>query len=203
MKPFSRLAASATIVAAAFVCIAAMTAAEERGTKRDSDVCKQKMDAISAFGSSTSKQARRTVITERELNAYFVFEAQTGLPPGVIDPSVSLVGDGRVSARATVDLDAVSKAKPRGALDPMAYLTGKVPVTAAGVLRAVNGQAKLDLESATVGGIPVPKILLQEIVSYYSRSSDRPGGIGLDEGFALPSRIREIQVQPRQAIIIQ
>jgi hypothetical protein len=195
----------ATLVAVVvLVCGSMFIAAEERGTKRDADQFKQKMDAISAFGVGRSKQSLRTTVTEKELNAYFVFDAQTALPAGVIDPSVSLVGDGRVAARATVDLDAVGKAKgPRGALDPLAYLTGKLPITVAGVLRTTNGIARLDVESATVGGVPIPKILLQEIVSYYSRSSEKPSGVGLDEGFPLPSRIREIQVQPRQAIIIQ
>ena len=85
----------------------------------------------------------------------------------------------------------------------MSYLGGKLPVTATGVLQTGNGVARLNLESATVGGVPVPKILLQEIISYYSRTPARPGGVGLDEAFALPSRIREIQVQPGQVIIIQ
>jgi hypothetical protein len=51
--------------------------------------------------------------------------------------------------------------------------------------------------------VPVPKLLLQEIVSYYSRTRDKPAGIGLDDPFALPARIREIQVERGQAIIVQ
>jgi hypothetical protein len=76
-------------------------------------------------------------------------------------------------------------------------------VTATGVLKTSNGIGRFQLESAAVGGIPVPKILLQEIVSYYSRTPDKPSGIGLDDPFALPARIREIQVERGQAIIVQ
>src|SRR5439155_19139739 len=35
--------------------------------------------------------------------------------------------------------------------------------------------------SASVGGVPVPKLLLQEIVSYYSRTAQNPAGINLDD----------------------
>jgi hypothetical protein len=117
---------------------------------------------------------------------------------------VTIVGDGRVSARAVVDLDAVRRAKSSSSLlDPTSYLTGRLPVTASGVLRASNGVGRLTLESSSVGGVPVPKLLLQEIVSYYSKTAEKPSGIGLDDPFALPARIREIQVERGQAIIVQ
>ena len=76
-------------------------------------------------------------------------------------------------------------------------------MTAVGTLKTANGVGRIELESSSVGSIPIPKILLQEIVSYYSRSAAKPGGIGLDDPFPLPSRIREIQVERGQAIIVQ
>ena len=54
-----------------------------------------------------------------------------------------------------------------------------------------------------MGGVPIPKLFLQEIVSYYSRSAEKPAGISLDDPFPLPARIREIQVERGQAIIVQ
>lgn len=194
-----------TIVVTAVACAVSILLAEPPGTRRDAESFKQKADAITTFGESASKQSRRTTVTERELNAYLTFEAQAELPPGVLDPSVTILGTGRIAGRAVVDLDAIrmNDKTPKSALDPMAYLTGKLPVTATGVLQAANGVGRLQLDSATVAGIPVPKMLLQEIVSYYSRTPDKPGGVSLDEAFPLPSRIREIQVQRGQAIIIQ
>jgi hypothetical protein len=85
----------------------------------------------------------------------------------------------------------------------MSYLTGRLPVTATGTLKTANGTGQFVLETAAVAGVPVPKLVLQEIVTYYSRSAANPAGIGLDDAFALPSRIREIQVQRGQAIIVQ
>jgi hypothetical protein len=70
-------------------------------------------------------------------------------------------------------------------------------------LTTANGIGHFDLESSSVGSVPIPKILLQEIVSYYSRSAEKPGGISLDDPFPLPARIREIQVERGQAIIVQ
>lgn len=179
-------------------------AADVRGSKRDAELLKQKVATIAAFAERPSKQSRRTTITEPEINAYLTYDAAQQLPVGVVDPSISIVGPGRVSARAVVDLDVVRKARPStGMLDPRAFLIGRLPVTATGVLRATGGMGRFDLESATVGGIPVPKVLLQEILSYYSRTPDNPAGVSLDDSFALPARIREIQVQQGQAIIVQ
>jgi hypothetical protein len=122
----------------------------------------------------------------------------------VVDPYITILGDGHVAGRATVDLDAVRKQKnPTSLLDPMNYLMGRLQVTASGVLRTTNGVGRFELQSTSVGGVPVPKLLLQEIVSYYSRTAQNPAGINIDDPFALPARIREIQVDRGQAIIVQ
>src|SRR5438477_98863 len=104
------------------------------------------------------------------------------LATGVVDPYVAILGSGRVSGRAVVDLDAVRKQKgPTSLLDPMNYLMGKLPVTATGVLKTSDGVGRFELESAAISRVPVPKILLQEIVSYYSRTPENPAGISLDD----------------------
>jgi hypothetical protein len=182
----------------------AVAAADVRASKRDADLLRQKVATINAHGDRPAKQGRRTTITENEVNSYLVYDAREQLPAGVVEPSLTIVGTGRLAGRAVVDLDAVRKAKASASiLDPTNYLTGRLPVTATGVLTTNNGIGRFQLESATVGGVPVPKILLQEIVSYYSRTPDNPSGIGLDDPFALPARIREIQVERGQAIIVQ
>jgi hypothetical protein len=156
------------LIAAAVVLSTAAPRADVR-TKRDAELLRQKVAAINAFGERRAKQSLRTTITENEVNSYLVFDAHEQLPAGVVDPSVSILGTGRVSGRAVVDLDAVRKAKATPSLlDPTNYLTGRLPVTATGVFSANNGVGRFQLESATVGGVPVPKLLLQEIVSYYS-----------------------------------
>jgi len=188
----------------AIVCLGASADADVRASRRDATSLKQKIAAITAVGEKPSAQLRRTTVTEGEVNSYIAYEARDQVPTGVVDPYITILGDGRVAGRATVDLDAVRKQKnPTSLLDPMNYLMGRLQVTASGVLRTTNGVGRFELQSTSVGGVPVPKLILQEIVSYYSRTAQNPAGINIDDPFALPARIREIQVDRGQAIIVQ
>jgi hypothetical protein len=198
-----RFAALMTVCAVATLGASAF-GADARAQKREADLLRQKVDGINKHAERPTKQGRRTTVTESEVNAYLAIDARPQLPTGVVDPSVTIVGTGRLSGRAVVDLDAVRTAKnPTSLLDPVNYLSGKVPVTATGVLTTKNGVGRFVLESAAIGRVPVPKLILQEIVSYYSRSAQKPTGIGLDDPFELPAKIREIQVLRGQAIIVQ
>jgi hypothetical protein len=172
--------------------------------RRDADLLKQKVATITQRGAAPTPQPLRTTVTETEVNAYLVYETADELPTGVTDPSVSIPGTDRVTARAVVDLDAVRRqSKPTSLFDPTRYLRGRLPVRATGVLRAGNGVAQFELESADIAGVPIPKLLLQEIVSHYSRSAEHPSGLNLDDPVALPARIREIHVERGQAVIVQ
>jgi hypothetical protein len=183
---------------------AAGLTADNPVSKRDAEQLKQKVATITTLGASPVIKARRTTVTENELNAYLAYDAHQDLPPGVVEPSITILGTGRVSGRAVVDLDSVRKSRSATSmLDPMSYLSGRLPITATGTLTTSNGVGQFQLESAAVSGVPVPKMILQEIVTYYSRTPLNPGGIGLDDPFALPARIREIQVERGQAIIVQ
>jgi hypothetical protein len=185
--------------------IAAATASGDSvPSRRDADVLRQKVLSIAGFGAAPTRTPHRTTLTENELNAYLALDAHSDLPTGVVEPSLSIVGPGRLSGRAVVDLDAVRREQPpKGLLDPRRLLVGRLPVTASGVLQTANGIARFSLESAAVGGLPLPKAVLQEILSYYTRSPELPDGLNMDGPFALPSNIREIQVDRGQAIVIQ
>ncbi len=182
----------------------ALLSAEGAASKRESEQLKQKVALINAHAEKPTRQSRRTIVTEGEVNSYLRYDAGDQIPVGVADPYITILGAGRLSGRAVIDLDAVRKAKQATSFwDPMSYLTGRLPVTAIGTLKTANGTGQFLLESAAIAGVPIPKLVLQEIVSYYSRSPGKPSGIGLDDAFALPSRIREIQVERGQAIIVQ
>jgi hypothetical protein len=190
---------------------------ESRFTKADSDAFVRKMLMIERLGATPARPAtvrpgarsgaapaaRMTPITERELNAYFRYDMRDQLPAGVNEPTVTILGDGRVSATAIVDLDAVRSGQDSGWLSPMRLLSGRLPVTASGVLETQHGTARFTLDSADVSGVPVPKGLLQQVVSYYSRTTENPQGVNLDDAFELPAGIQEIRVQPGQAIVVQ
>src|SRR3954470_6544365 len=177
--------------------------ADGKANKRDAAMLKQKVATINERADKPSKTARKITVTDTEVNSYLVYEAKDQIPVGVVEPTITAVGPGRLSGRAIVDLDAVRKQKaPTSLLDPMNYLMGRLAVTAVGTLKTANGVGHFELESSSVGSVPIPKILLQEIISYYSRSPQKPGGIGLDDPFELPAKIREIQVDRGQAIIV-
>jgi hypothetical protein len=165
---------------------------------------KQKVATINRLGEKPLKVRQRTTVTENELNAYLALEALEDLPKGVVNPTVSILAGGRLSGRAVVDLDAVRReSPPKSLLDPKNLLIGRLPIAATGVLTTSNGVGRFALESASVGGLPIPKVLLQEIVSHYSRTAEKPEGLNLDDPFTLPVRIREIQVSRGQAIVVQ
>ena len=143
------------------------------------------------------------VLYEREVNGYLRFQAASSLPVGVADPYLSLAADGRVSAQASVDLNAVGSSQPRGALDLLRYLGGVVPVTASGTLKTQGGQGLLEVEAVTVGGIPVPVSVLHELVRHYSRSDTEPDGVDLSTPFVLPYLIAEVRVTSGQAVVVR
>lgn len=186
---------------------AAVVAADVRPTQREADSLSRKLMAMLQHADTPAAGQRLTPITESEVNSFLRLSVADRLPTGVGEPEVTLLGEGRLSARAVVDLDVVRKAAAArsegGWLDPRQFLAGRLPVTVQGVLRAENGKARFEVDRTDISGIPVPKLLLQEIVTYYSRSAEFPSGVDLDAPFELPARIREIHVDAHQAVVVQ
>jgi hypothetical protein len=191
------------VTAVAILAGALGTAAQVQLTRQDAETLQRKILTINDNAQRTATAARTTTITERELNSYLRYQAAGEIPVGVMEPYVWILGDGRVRGRAIVDLDAVRTHKRRGWLDPAGYLTGRMPLEATGVLRTRDGIGRFELETAELGGVTVPKAVLQEIVSYYSRTPEQPAGVTLDDPFELPAGIRDVKVAKGQAIVVQ
>ena len=191
------------------MALAAWSASAYYGlTKQDADRFTAKLNRIVEMGNvttgkSSAASTRTTQITDNELNAYFRYNAGGQIPVGIVEPTINALGEGRLGGRAIVDLDAVRKQKQRGWLDPLGYLSGRLPVTASGTLTTTAGIGKFTLESAEISGVTIPKTLLQELLSYYSRTKDNPAGISMDDPFELPARIREIRVGRAEATVVQ
>jgi len=185
---------------ACFALLAFFVSAEAVNTSRpQSDSFAKKLAIIKQHAADSPKSSRRTTVTEGELNSWFVYRAPALLPVGVKEPSVTVVGNGKLVGVVTVDLDDVGKSKS-GAWN---VLGGKVPISLSGVLRTKDGKGQFDLQSASLSGVPLPKFLLHEIVAHYTRSEDHPNGIRLDDPFDLPASIKQIDVGQGQAVIIQ
>jgi hypothetical protein len=182
--------------------------AQGRLSKQDAERFQSKLTRIVAFGNTAGRSARavqpQTIpVTDAEVNSYLRYMAADQIPVGIVEPVLNALGEGRVAGKAIVDLDAVRKQKQRGWLDPIGYLTGRLPVTAAGRLITKDGKGQFLLESADISGVTVPKAVLQELVSYYSRTPENPAGIDMDAPFELPARIREIRVGTGASTIVQ
>ena len=195
------------LAVAVLVSVAPLLADAPRLSKQDADRFQAKLTKIVEFGNAkpTAKTAapRSIAVTDAEVNSYLRFKANDQIPVGIVEPELSAIGDGRVSGRAIVDLDAVRKQKQRGWLDPLAYLGGQLPVTAAGRLTTKEGKGQFLLESAEIKGVQIPKTVLQELLTYYSRTPDNPSGINMDAPFELPARIREIRVGSGTSTVVQ
>lgn len=190
---------------AGFVGAAVQLGAQARLTVQDADRFQSKLAQIVEFGGTPprAKTARSTPVTDAEVNSYLKYRAADQIPVGIVNPILTAVGNGRVSGRAIVDLDAVRTQKKRAWSDPMGYLTGKLPVTAVGTLATEKGVGRFQLESAAISGVTIPKAVLQELLSYYSRTPEKPSGINMDDPFELPARIREIRVRQGTTLVIQ
>ena len=197
---------SVLLLAGALLSLAPL-AAQGRLSKQDAERFQSKLTQIVEFGNAAPGAAatkpRAIPVTDAEVNSYLRYMAADQIPVGIVEPLLNALGEGRVSGRAVVDLDAVRKQKQRGWLDPVGYLSGRLPVTAAGRLITKDGKGQFQLESAEISGVTVPKAVLQELVSYYSRTPENPAGIDMDAPFELPARIREIRVGSGSSTVVQ
>jgi hypothetical protein len=195
------LAATLVVAAGLSVCASSQALAE-----REAESMRLKLDAIMVRAAEDPPPGQVPLVTdvsERELNAYLRYVAGPDLPVGVVDPTVGIADKGRLSIKANIDLDAVRKSKSRGSLDPMSYVSGVVEVVLAGTLEASRGRGRFALQSATLAGVTVPESLVQELVTYLTRTADNPEGISLGRPFDLPAGIQQIRTRTGQATIVQ
>jgi hypothetical protein len=185
------------------VAVASLHAATQ--SRQAADALSKKISAITQRAASPrARQPVSVTLTEDELNSWFVYRSARYLPAGVSKPSVTLLGAGAMKGVATLDLEAVAKRRSSGgALAPLSYLGGKVPVTVTGTLHTQAGTGRFDVQSTEIAGIPVPRFLLQELLSIYGASPEQPEGVRMDESFALPANIQRIDVGLGQMVVVQ
>jgi hypothetical protein len=192
------------VLALALTAAAATLHAAATATRQQADSLARKITQITQRGTQgPGAAARRTEVSEGEVNSWFVFRGRPYLPDGVTNPNVTMLGEGTMRGVATVDLEALGKRKSRGgALDVWSYLGGKVPVAVTGTLRTRDGRGQFEMKSAEMAGVPVPKALVQQLLSMYTPSSDdKP--LSLDASFELPAKIRSIDVGQGQLVVVQ
>jgi hypothetical protein len=164
----------------------------------------EKLRRVVENGSKSPVPPQTTVFSEEEVNQLLRVEMKEFIPPGIADPYLRLVGNNALLGRATVDLDEYKRRRQqRGGLDPLQLLSGRLPVTARGLLHTRDGRGQIMLQAADVNGIPLPPALVREIIAVLTRREGQPNGYDIEQPFVLPANIRAIDVESGKAAVIQ
>jgi hypothetical protein len=186
------------------VGVCAASPAPAQLSRQEGGRLQEKFDAIAKNGASNPPKSTKTIITESEANSYLAFNLQDKIPKGLSNPQIHMLENGQLTGRVLVDIDEFKRNRQsNGVMDPLNYLSGQVPVTARGTLRTSAGKGQFQLASAELMGFPLPKAFLQELVSFFSRTRDRPGGFDIDAPFNLPANIREAIINRGQTALVQ
>lgn len=173
-------------------------------TKQLSDAFAKKIVLVQKMAGEKASKDRPTRFTQDETNSYLKYGAGDLLPTGLTQPEITMLGQGRVSGKAIVDLDVVRRQQSSGGwFDPTSYLTGKLEVTASGRIVTWDGKGKFELASAEVSGVPIPKSFLAQMVNFFTRTADNPKGSSIDDIFELPTKIRTIDVEQGRFVLHQ
>jgi hypothetical protein len=189
---------------AALVAFGVLVSAADVLTPQLADAFAKKIVLVQNQAEQKSAKDRPTTFTQAETNSYLKYQAGELLPTGLTQPELTMLGQGKVSGKAIVDLDIVRQKQSSGGwFVPTSYLTGKLPVTASGRIVTWDGKGKFELTSAEVSGVPIPKSFLNQMVNFFTRTADNPKGSSLDDTFELPSNIRRIDVEQARFITHQ
>jgi hypothetical protein len=173
-------------------------------TPQLADAFEKKIVLVQKMAGEKSSKPRPTSFTQAETNSYLKYKAGDLLPVGLTQPELTMIGAGKVSGKAIVDLDIVRQKQSSGGwFDPTSYLTGKLPVTASGRVVTSDGKGKFLLDTAEVSGVPIPKSFLAQMVNFFTRTADNPKGSSIDDTFVLPAEIRRIDVEANRFTVHQ
>lgn len=174
--------------------------AQPRPDPAAADSMSQKLDAMRERYLSRVRVEKDFRLSESEVNAYLAYRLVEQIPKGVEGLWVRFSADA-VNAGGRVDLAAL---RDRMARSPLAMLlTGMVPIEVKAKGNAQNGVGKLELENVLLGGIEVPRSLLQQLLTQYSKSATHPDGVRLEDPFELPYGIRSARFVPGEIILRQ
>jgi hypothetical protein len=190
----------------ALVCVflAGILMAADVLTPQLGDAFARKVVIVQEHANRGVKTPRSTAFTQAETNSYLKYNAKDLLPTGMTQPEITLIGQGRLSGKAIIDLDVVrQKSSSGGWFDPTSYLTGKLPVTASGRVITGDGKARFEIDRAEVSGVPIPRSFLAQMVNFFTRTADNPKGSSIDDTFEMPANIRRIDVESARFTVHQ
>jgi hypothetical protein len=165
---------------------------------------KEKVDQVVANGKLDPVPAKTTRFTEAELNSILHSQIVDWIPNGLSEPQVRLLGNDRFSLRVLVDIDEFKRRRKRAqSAGPLNFLSGKMPALVRGDLITGDGKGQFKLQSTEVNGIPLPRDLALELLSTRTKTRRNPDGFDIQKPFDLPAKIRQLQINPGEMVVIQ
>jgi hypothetical protein len=139
-----------------------------------------------------------TVFMEEEINAYLA-SGEVKFPAGV--DSVSFQEEpGMVTASLKVNFDKLKAERNSG--NPLLQIfTGMHAIEGRAHARGVDGSAFVNVDSVSLDGVEIPRLVLQLFVDQYLRP--RYPQVGLDSEFALPARVDTVVVGSHRLTLTQ
>ena len=139
-----------------------------------------------------------TVLTEREINAWFA-SGQADLPKGV--SNLKLQADpGMIHGTADVDFDQITGG--RYSSNPlMSFFSGSHEVIATAHAQGADGIGQVHIDSVSLDGVNVPRMALEYFVERYIHL--KYPDLGIDSRFKLPNKIDQADVESHQVTVIQ
>ncbi len=162
------------------------------------DRAEKKLQHIRENGAKSRPNQTPTVLTEREINAYFA-AGRVDLPKGV--RRVQFTGTpGVIDTVTSVDFDQITANQPINPLWKQLF-SGIHDVRVVAHAQGARGRATIHTDSVEIDGIPVPRIALQYFINKYVRP--RYPEVGLDTTFTMPYRVDLAMVGDHQLTLTQ
>ncbi len=172
-----------TISTLSLACLAGLTA-QQAADHRLATSMQRKLDHIKQNGERRSPDPAPTVMTEDEINDYFV-SGRIKLPVGV--KKVWMTGQsGAVTGQMIVDFDEI-RAGQRSSNPLLSIFSGTHSVRVEADAYGSGGTGKVHVRNMSIDGVDVPRFVLEIFVNKYLKP--KYPGIGLDSEFKLSNRI--------------
>jgi len=158
----------------------------------------RKLEHLRSNGKLEHPDPKPTVFMEEEINAY-LSSGEVKFPAGV--ESVNFQEEpGIVTANLKVDFDKL-KAKRNSGNPLLQIFTGMHAIEGRAHAHGADGSAFVNLDSVSLDGVEIPRLVLQLFADQYLRPQYPQAG--LDSQFALPARIDTVMVGSHRLTLTQ
>jgi len=202
LRPFTvaALAAGLLVLGGAFI---GSGATGPDATQAAAQALEVKLRTLQTVDAGSAQSYSPMVITENEANSYLKVHGRDLLPPGVRDPAVRFSPE-HVVGVADVNFEEFSRvySNPNdwGPKVMAAMFKGTQHVSATGKVQSGNRQAKVQIESVTVGSMTVPSWLVDFVVENYLQPRYK---FDLSKPIPLPDHVTQIVLGTGQAIFLR